>query len=50
VSNGEEQAGRDYRQYNMPRYPRVFRLSGSRSGGPLREPAGEKEKDRERER
>lgn len=36
----------------MCRGTRAFsdELSGSRSGGPLREPAGEKEKDRERER
>ncbi|KYN09068.1 hypothetical protein ALC57_19036, partial [Trachymyrmex cornetzi] len=52
VSKGEEQAGRDYGQYNVPRGTRAFsdELSGSRSGGPLRESAGEKEKDREKRR
>ncbi|KYN30881.1 hypothetical protein ALC56_14693, partial [Trachymyrmex septentrionalis] len=52
VSKGEEQAGRDYGQYNVPRGTRAFsdELSGSRSGGPLREPAGEKEKGREKKR
>jgi len=44
VSKGEEQAGRDYGQYNVPRVTRAFsdELSGSRSRRSFERASGRK--------